>query len=45
MNDYLIGAAIALVGTLFGYAMGIARPYLDKRFNRTKKPQGGTTTP
>lgn len=45
MGDTIAGAVIALVSACVGYAMGVARPYLDRWVSKRmqKPPQGGTT--
>lgn len=43
MGDTIAGAIIALVSATVGYAMGVARPYLDRWVSkRLNKQQGGT---
>lgn len=41
MGDAIIGAAIMLIGIVTGHVL--AKPWLDKRLNKPKPPQGGTT--
>jgi hypothetical protein len=45
MSEYILGALTMLVGCVTGYVMGLAKPYMDRRFNRAvqKPPQQGGT--
>lgn len=43
MSEYILGALTMLIGCVTGYVMGLAKPWLDKRYNKVKSPQQGGT--